>query len=296
MAGKPTTGTVYLAGAGPGDPDLLTRKASRLLETADVVLYDSLVSDGVLDLVPADTRTRDVGKRPGPDGERTSQARINALLVKHARAGETVLRLKGGDPTVFGRGGEEAGHLAAAGVPYEFVPGVSSVLGAPEAAGIPLTHRGCASSLTVVTGREDPTKADSSLDWEGITRNVVAGGTLVVLMGVGRLPEIARGLEAYGVPAETPAATVQEATLPGERLVRGTVGTIGESVREAGVDPPATTVVGDVVETAGARHVVAATTGSGDGSDRTDANGTTVAPGEADEAESGTDRRYSTND
>jgi len=242
-------GTVYLAGAGPGDPELLTRKVHRLLGVADVVLYDSLVSEAVLELIPSDTRRLDVGKRPGPDGERTTQEEINGLLVEHARAGETVLRLKGGDPTVFARGGEEADHLAAAGIPHEFVPGVSSVLGAPESAGIPLTHRDHASSLTVVTGHEDPTKEGTSLDWEALARTVTAGGTLVILMGVRRLPTIADGLREHGVPADTPAATVQEATLETEQTVQGTLSTIGGRIRAAEIDPPATTVVGDVVET-----------------------------------------------
>lgn len=244
-------GTVYLAGAGPGDPELLTRKVHRLLGVADVVLYDSLVSEAVLELIPSDTRRLDVGKRPGPDGERTTQEEINGLLVEHARAGETVLRLKGGDPTVFARGGEEADHLAAAGIPHEFVPGVSSVLGAPESADIPLTHRDHASSLTVVTGHEDPAKEDTALDWEALARTVTAGGTLVILMGVRRLPDIAAGLERHGVGSATPAATIQEATLASEQTVRATVGTIGSRIREAGIEPPATTVVGDVVDTGG---------------------------------------------
>jgi len=249
VSGTDAPGTVYLAGAGPGDPELLTRKVHRLLGAADVVLYDSLVSEAVLELVPGDTTTQDVGKRPGPDGERTTQAQINELLLDHAGAGRTVLRLKGGDPTVFARGGEEADHLAAAGIPHEFVPGVSSVLGAPESAGIPVTHRDHASSLTVVTGHEDPAKEGTALDWEALARTVTAGGTLVILMGVRRLPAIAEGLREHGVPAEMPAATVQEATLETERTVRGTLATIGGRIREAGIDPPATTVVGEVVET-----------------------------------------------
>lgn len=255
-------GTVYLAGAGPGDPDLLTRKVHRLIDTADVVLSDSLVSDAVLDLVPPGTRVRDVGKRPGPDGERTTQEQINDLLVDHARAGETVLRLKGGDPTVFGRGGEEAAHLAEAGVPHEFVPGVSSVLAAPQAAGIPLTHRSHASSLTVVTGREDPTKDDSALDWPAIVRSIRAGGTLVVLMGVGPLPTITAGLQDLGLPGETPAATVQDATLASQETVVGTVATIADRACAADIEPPATTIVGDVVNSAGDAQAATAATSS----------------------------------
>ncbi|WP_205410970.1 uroporphyrinogen-III C-methyltransferase [Halorussus rarus] len=244
-------GTVYLVGAGPGDPDLLTVKARRLLDEADVVLHDRLAGDDVLATCPDSAEVVDVGKKPGPDGERTTQEEINALLVRKARSGRDVVRLKGGDPTVFGRGGEESEHLAAAGVDFEVVPGITSAVAAPAVAGIPPTHRDCASSLTVVTGHEDPTKAESALDWESLAGNVAAGGTLVVLMGVGRLPDNVAALRERGLDADTPAAMVERATREAEFTVTGTLDTIVERARRVGVDPPAVTVVGDVVDVRG---------------------------------------------
>jgi uroporphyrin-III C-methyltransferase len=238
-------GTVFLVGAGPGDPDLLTVKARRLLDEADVVLYDSLVSEAIRDLPPASVECIDVGKRG--DGERTTQAEINDLLVRRATAGDDVVRLKSGDPCVFGRGGEEAEELAAAGIPLEIVPGVTSAVAGPGLAGVPPTHREHASSLTVVTGHEDPTKADSALDWDALGRSVTAGGTLVILMGVGRLPDNVAALEAAGVDPETPVAMVERASREDEFTVTGTLETITERAREVGIDPPAVTVVGDVV-------------------------------------------------
>jgi len=238
-------GTVYVVGAGPGDPELLTVKARRLLDAADVVLHDALVGDAVVETLPAGAEVVDVGKTPG--GERTPQETINERLVRESRRGRTVVRLKGGDPTVFGRGGEEAEHLAAAGVPFEFVPGITSAVAGPESAGIPLTHREHASTLAVVTGHEDPTKADSALDWDALGAIVAAGGTLVVLMGVGRLPDNVAALRAGGVEPDTPAAMVERATLDDEFAVTGTLETIVDRARETGVEPPAVTVVGDVV-------------------------------------------------
>jgi uroporphyrin-III C-methyltransferase len=253
------TGTVYLVGAGPGDPDLLTVKARRLLDEADVVLHDSLVGDGVVESIPDGTRTENVGKRA--DGERTPQAEINERLVQEASAGRDVVRLKGGDPCVFARGGEEAEHLARHGVPFEVVPGITSAVAAPGVAGIPPTHRDHASTLAVVTGHEDPTKADSALDWDALSSLVTAGGTLVILMGVGRLPDSAAALRAAGAAPETPVAMVERATLPDERVVTGTLDTIVDRADEAGIEPPAVTVVGDVV---GVRETVAHCLGGSD--------------------------------
>jgi len=253
------TGTVYLVGAGPGDPDLLTVKARRLLDEADVVLHDSLVGDGVVESIPDGTRTENVGKRA--DGERTPQAEINERLVQEASAGRDVVRLKGGDPCVFARGGEEAEHLARHGVPFEVVPGITSAVAAPGVAGIPPTHRDHASTLAVVTGHEDPTKADSALDWDALSSLVTAGGTLVILMGVGRLPDNAAALRAAGAAPETPVAMVERATLPDERVVTGTLDTIVDRADEAGIEPPAVTVVGDVV---GVRETVAHCLGGSD--------------------------------
>ncbi|WP_132059128.1 uroporphyrinogen-III C-methyltransferase [Halorussus amylolyticus] len=247
-----TTGTVSLVGGGPGDPELLTVKARRLLDEADIVFHDNLVGNGVVESIPERTAVENVGKRP--DGERTPQAEINDLLVREARAGRDVVRLKGGDPTVFGRGGEEAEHLARHGVPFEFVPGVTSAIAAPSAAGVPPTHRDHASALAVVTGHEDPAKPDSAIDWDALASIVSAGGTLVVLMGVGRLPDNVAALAESGVGRETPVAMVERATLPGERTVTGTLDTIVERARRADIEPPAVTVVGDVV---GVRETVA---------------------------------------
>ncbi|MFC4450675.1 uroporphyrinogen-III C-methyltransferase [Halorussus aquaticus] len=240
-----TTGTVSLVGAGPGDPELLTVKARRLLDEADVVFHDNLVGDELVESVPDCTTVENVGKRPG--GDRTPQAEINDMLVREARAGRDVVRLKGGDPTLFGRGGEEAEYLARHGVPFEFVPGVTSAVAGPSAGGIPATHRDHASALAVVTGHEDPTKPDSAIDWEALASIVSAGGTLVVLMGVGRLPDNVAALESHGVCADTPVAMVERATLPSERTVTGSLDTIVERARNADIEPPAVTVVGDVV-------------------------------------------------
>ena len=238
-------GSVAIVGAGPGDPELLTIKARNRIDAADVILHDSLVGDGVIESLPGSARRVHVGKRPG--GERTSQAEINRRMVEEARRGNRVVRLKGGDPTVFGRGGEEAEHLAAHDVPFEIVPGISSVLAGPQAAGIPLTHREHASSLTVVTGHEDPTKADSALDWGALGRTVSTGGTLVILMGVGRLPDNVAALRANGVDPTTPVAMIERASLPGEFAVTGTLDAIVEIADDAGIEPPAVTVVGEVV-------------------------------------------------
>ena len=236
---------VYIVGAGPGDPDLLTVKARRRIDEADVILLDSLVGPAVVESLPETARVVDVGKRP--NGERTSQEEINGMLVREARAGRSVVRLKGGDPYVFGRGGEEAEFLARHDVPFEVVPGITSAIAGPGLAGIPITHREHASSLTVVTGHEDPLKDESALDWEALARQVVAGGTLVILMGVGKLPRNVAALREHGVPAETPVAMVERATLPEETTVTGTLDTIAAEADEADVRPPAVTVVGDVV-------------------------------------------------
>ena len=241
-------GTVYLVGAGPGDPDLLTVKARELLDEADAVLHDRLADDRIVASCPDAAEIVDVGKRPGPDGERTTQEEIHHLMVRKAREGKDVVRLKGGDPTVFGRGGEEAEHLAAAGVDFEIVPGITSAVAGPGVAGIPVTHRDHASSVTVVTGHEDPTKDDSALDWDALAANVRAGGTLVVLMGVRRLPDYVAALREGGLSPETPAAMVEKATREEEFTVTATVETIVERRDEVGIEPPAVTVFGDVVE------------------------------------------------
>lgn len=204
--------TVHLVGAGPGDPELLTIKALRVLGTADVVVHDRLVSDEILRLAPPGAELVDVGKRPG--GSHT-QALINDLLVQLGRTGGEVVRLKGGDPFVFGRGGEEAEALEAAGVPYTVVPGITSAFAGPAAAGVPVTHRGAARAVTVVTGHG---AADSDdIDWESHART---GATLVVLMGVERRARIAAGLLGGGLPPGTPVAVVRHATTERQQVTR----------------------------------------------------------------------------
>ncbi len=236
-------GTVFLVGSGPGDPDLLTVKAKRLLESADVVLHDKLPGPEILDAIPAEKR-EDVGKRAG--GEWTPQEYTNRRLVELAREGKRVVRLKGGDPFVFGRGGEEAEHLAEEGIPFEVVPGVTSAIAGPAVAGIPVTHRDHASTVSFVTGHEDPTKAESTVEWDALA---ATGGTIVVLMGVGKLPEYTAELRRAGMDPETPVALVERATWPGMRVATGSLATIVDVRDEAAIEPPAVTVIGEVAAT-----------------------------------------------
>jgi uroporphyrin-III C-methyltransferase len=233
-------GKVYLVGSGPGDPELLTVKARRLLESADVILHDKLPGPDILEDIPDDKR-EDVGKRA--HGEGTSQAYINERLVELARAGETVVRLKGGDPTVFGRGGEEMAHLADRGVDFEVVPAVTSAIAGPEVAGIPVTHRDHASTVSFVTGHEDPDKAESAVDWDALA---ATDGTIVVLMGVTRLPDYTAALLEAGMAPDTPVALIERATRPGQQVATGTLETIVDARDEVGIEPPAVTVIGDV--------------------------------------------------
>lgn len=236
--------TVFLVGAGPGDPGLLTVKGRSLLERADVVLYDGLVDARVLDWAAPDAILVDVAKRR-PGGHTTTQVEINALLIEYGRTRPCVVRLKGGDPFVFGRGGEEALALVDAGVPYEIVPGVSSALAVPAYAGIPVTHRGLACSVTIVTGHEAPDKSGgtASVDWARLAR---ATDTLVILMGVSRLASIAARLIAHGRPADTPAAIVEQGTTCRQRVVTGALGTLPHLAVGAGIQSPAVIVVGEV--------------------------------------------------
>ncbi|GGL47426.1 uroporphyrinogen-III C-methyltransferase [Halocalculus aciditolerans] len=234
------TGTVYLVGSGPGDPGLLTVRARELLDDAAVVMHDKLPGPEILDTID-DAVCEDVGKRAG--GERTSQREINERLVAHATAGRDVVRLKGGDPFVFGRGGEEAQYLAEHEIPFEVVPGVTSAIAAPGAAGIPVTHRDFASSVSFVTGHEDPTKPESAVDWDALA---ATGGTIVVLMGVGRLPDYTRALREAGMAGETPVALVERGTWPDMRTVTGTLDSIVDVRDEHDVSPPAVTVIGEV--------------------------------------------------
>jgi uroporphyrinogen III methyltransferase/synthase len=229
--------TVYLVGAGPGDAGLITVRGAELLARADVVVHDRLGTAALLAGVRPDVELIAAGKAAGEVD--LTQDEINALLVERGRTGATVVRLKGGDPFVFGRGGEEAEALRAAGVPFEVVPGVTSAIGAPAYAGIPVTHRGVSTHFTVVTGHEDPTKDRTDVDWDALAR---VGGTLVVLMGAGRIEEIAGRLIDGGRDADTPVAAVRNGTRADQRTVRATLGTVGD----VEIRPPSAIVIGDV--------------------------------------------------
>jgi uroporphyrin-III C-methyltransferase len=229
-----------LVGAGPGDPGLITAKGLELLRSADVVVYDRLVAPSLLAEAPPGAERVFVGKRPHGGGADLAQHEINALLVERARRGLTVVRLKGGDPFVFGRGAEECEALRAAGVPYEVIPGVTSATAVPAAAGIPVTHRRVASGFAVVAGHECDGQSD--LDWEALSRMP----TLVVLMGLAALPDVVARLRAQGAPADTPVAVIASGTLPQQRSVVGTLDDIAELVAAA-LESPATIVIGEVV-------------------------------------------------
>jgi uroporphyrinogen III methyltransferase/synthase len=234
-------GKVYLVGAGPGDAGLITWKGFECLCMADVVVYDYLANPVLLNRGNPKAKRIYVGKT----GRRHTleQDEINALLAREAGKGKVVVRLKGGDPFVFGRGSEEALYLRERGIPFEVVPGVTAGIAAPAYAGIPVTHRGMASSVTFITGHEDPTKEESALDWEALARL----GTLVFYMGVGNLGRIVEKLTSCGRPKSTPAAVIQWGTTPEQRTVAGTLGDIAEKVKKAGITAPAITIVGEVV-------------------------------------------------
>jgi uroporphyrinogen III methyltransferase/synthase len=233
---------IYLVGSGPGDPGLFTLKGVRCMQEADAVVYDRLAPRALLGYAKPDAEKVYVGKRPG--NPTMSQEEINNLLVEKGRAGMKVVRLKGGDPYIFGRGGEEALALQRAGLPFEVVPGVTSGTAAPAYAGIPVTHRNVATSVAFVTGHEDPTKGSQDVDWEKLSNGA---DTLVLYMGVGRLQEISNGLIESGRDPDTPVACVRWGTLPEQRTVTGTLQDIADRVAEAGLKPPAIIVVGDVV-------------------------------------------------
>jgi len=233
---------VYLVGAGPGDPELITVKGLECIKKADVLIYDFLASPFLLKHASTHTEIIYVGKKGGD--HTLSQDRINALIVEKAKSGSTVTRLKGGDPFIFGRGGEEAEVLIQAGIPFEIVPGVTSAIAAPAYAGIPLTHRKFTSTVAFVTGHEDPAKEASSIDWASLVKGI---GTLVFLMGVKNLPHIADRLLSHGMDPETPVALVRWGTTARQFTVTGTLDTIAERVKATGLKPPAIIVVGHVV-------------------------------------------------
>lgn len=237
------TGRVYLVGAGPGDPELITVRGLRLLRQADVVVYDRLVHPALVAEAPSHAERIFVGKHP--QGPTVPQDEICALLVDRARRGAQVVRLKGGDPFVLGRGGEEVEALRHAGIPVEVVPGVTSAVAVPAAVGIPVTHRQYASGFAVVTGHQCDGATD--LDWGALARVP----TLVVLMGLRHLSTIVRRLTAHGADPSTPAAVIADGTLPTQRCVVGDLSTIAPLVQQAGLRPPATIIVGPVVRLCG---------------------------------------------
>jgi uroporphyrinogen III methyltransferase/synthase len=240
---SPSRGKVFLVGAGPGDPGLITVRGRNLIESADAIVYDALANR---ELLPPDAKEAghpelyDVGKRGG-DSKSATQDQINELLVRLGREGKRVVRLKGGDPFVFGRGSEEAQALNDAQVPFEVVPGVTSGIAAPAYAGIPVTHRGLSTSVTFVTGHEDPGKSTTQTDWNALAKS---GGTIVLYMGVKTLPAIAAALIAGGMPAEIPAAAVQWGTHPRQKTVTATLATLAEKASQQGVTAPVITVIG----------------------------------------------------
>ena len=235
------TGTVYLVGAGPGDPELLTRKAHRLLGEADAVVHDYLVAPEILALAHPDAERVFVGKKGG--GFCCPQRDIEGTLIRLAREGKNVVRLKGGDPFIFGRGGEEAEALVEAGIAFEIVPGVTSALAAAAYAGVPLTHRAHASAVVFLTGHEDPNKPDSAIRWEDYGR---LGATLCVYMGMKNLETITRRLQAGGLAPETPVAVVQSATTGEHRQLLSTVSRVALESEHAGFGAPAIVVIGEV--------------------------------------------------
>jgi uroporphyrin-III C-methyltransferase len=236
-------GKVYLVGSGPGDPELLTLKARRLIDSAEVIIYDQLPGKAILDSMPANAEKIDVGKYAG--SHTLTQAEINGLLVQKSKEGKIVVRLKGGDPYVFGRGGEEAEVLVAEGIEFEVVPGITSAIAVPAYAGIPVTHRESTSMVTFITGHEDPTKPESGLDWETLAK---FGGTIVILMGVKMLGRNTEELIKHGKDPDTPVAVIERGTRPDQRVTVGTLENIANLAKEHKIKAPAITVIGDVVK------------------------------------------------
>ncbi len=235
-------GKVYLVGAGPGDPGLLTLKGKEIIETSDVIIYDRLASPRLMAFARKDAERIYVGKRTGAHA--VSQEEINRIIVEKACEGKLVCRLKGGDPFIFGRGAEEAQALVSAGIPFEIVPGVTSAIAVPAYAGIPLTHRSHTASVAFITGHRKFDAEEADVDWEGLAKGV---GTLVFLMGMKNLPNIVKELIKYGRPANTPAAVINWGTTPFHKSVVGTLEDIAQKVNDAGIKPPSIIVVGTVV-------------------------------------------------
>ncbi|MDP3563709.1 MAG: uroporphyrinogen-III C-methyltransferase [Methanoregula sp.] len=242
-------GKVYLVGSGPGAEGLLTQRARQVIDAADVVLFDQLPGEEILSSLPARAEKIDCGKYGGK--HTLEQDEIEALVVDRAQKGKTVVRLKGGDPFLFGRGGEELETVRSAGIEVEMVPGISSALAVPASVGIPLTHRKYASQVTILTGNEDPTKAQPALDWQLLARS---RGTIVILMGVANLGKIAAVLVQNGKSGETPVAIIERGLRRDRRVTTGSLATIADAANRAGVKPPAVIVIGDVVKLYNPEH------------------------------------------
>ena len=236
------TGKVYLVGAGPGDAELITLRAVELIQKSDAVLYDRLVSKKILDMIPETAEKVYVGRAVGDDT--THQDTTNDLMVKYASIKRHVVRLKGGDPIIFGRGGEEAEFLKAHKIKYEIVPGITSGIGSATYFGIPLTHREHASSVVFVTGHEDPQKKTKTVRWKLLAKSV---DTIVIMMGLSGIDSICKQLMAGGMDKETPVAVIQNGTTPQQRMIKGTLSDIAKMVKEDGIRPPANIIIGDVV-------------------------------------------------
>jgi uroporphyrin-III C-methyltransferase len=234
-------GKVFICGAGPGDPGLVTVRAMELLKMCDVILYDRLVGKEIIDQIPAKAEKVFVGRTVGDPT--THQDRTNNLMVQHAKKGKTVLRLKGGDPFIFGRGAEEAEYLIKHGIEFEIVPGITSAIASPAYAGIPLTHRRHSSSVAIVTGHEDAEKDELVIRWGRLAGAV---DTIVVLMGIEQLGQISNDLVKAGMKKSTRVAIVESGTTSKQRVVRGTLGTIAAAAKKSGVRPPAVIVIGKV--------------------------------------------------
>ncbi|MBI1373160.1 MAG: uroporphyrinogen-III C-methyltransferase [Phycisphaera sp.] len=239
-------GIVYLVGAGPGDPELITLKALRCIEAAEVLVFDALANPVLLEYAAEDCELIDAGKRA--KDHKLTQDETNALLAEHALAGKIVVRLKGGDPYVFGRGSEEGIYLHERGIPVEIVPGITAAMAGPAYAGIPVTHRNVATTVTFITGHEDPTKDATQTDYRGLSLLAQKGGTLCFYMGMGRLPNIVEELTKHGLSPDTPAGVVQWGTLPKQRSLRAPLNELADAVNEAGLGAPAIIIVGPVCD------------------------------------------------
>ena len=237
------TGIVYLVGAGPGDPNLITLRAVDLIKSADVVLYDRLVSKKIISMIPKKTEKLYVGREVGDDYKH--QDSTNDLMVKYAKSNKNVVRLKGGDPFIFGRGGEEAEYLRKYKVKFEIVPGITSGIGSAIYSGIPLTHREYSSSVVFVTGHEDPQKAKDQVKWKQLAKSVE---TIVIMMGLSRIGTISKSLIAGGLSKNTPVAVIQNGTTENHKLVVGTLSDIEKKIKQHKITPPSIIIVGNVVK------------------------------------------------